>query len=170
MLGAFIGAAAVAAAIGRDLNDQSVSSVLLATGGGISGAALGILLATPLVPDYIPDNRALFIIGAMWIGAAEGFGTGVVGLSGRDALRRALPRPAFRSPAAPSSAISCGLASSAASPGLGLGLTAGALSSKHAPTYGRGWLIQSAAAGGAISGALLQVATKWKPYGSRLAE
>jgi len=49
---------------------------------------------------------------------------------------------------------------------LGLGLTASALSSKHAPTYGRGWLIQSAAAGGAISGALLQVATKWKPYGT----
>ncbi len=165
VLGAFIGAAAVAAAIGRDLDSQSVSSVLLATGGGISGAALGILLATPLVPDYIPDNRALFIIGGMWVGAAEGFGAGVVGYQ---------VATHFGGPSSPCIPEACrpdlgdqlraGFVGSIA--GLGLGLTASALSSKHAPTYGRGWLIQSAAAGGAISGALLQVATKWKPYGS----
>lgn len=164
VLGAFIGAAAVAAAIGRDLNDQSVSSVLLATGGGISGAALGILLATPLVPDYIPDNRALYIIGAMWIGAAEGFGTGLVGY--QVVSHEGTPN----SPLCPEPCradlgdqLRAGFVGSIA--GLGLGLTAGALSSKHAPTYGRGWLIQSAAAGGAISGALFQIAMKWQPYG-----
>ena len=164
VLGAFIGAAAVAAAIGRDLDSQSVSSVLLATGGGISGAALGVLLATPLVPDYIPDNRALFIIGAMWIGAAEGFGTGVVGYQIATHFGGASP-PCIPEPCRPDvgDQLRAGFVGSIA--GLGLGLTAGALSSKHAPTYGRGWLIQSAAAGGAISGALLQVATKWKPYG-----
>jgi len=165
VLGAFIGAAAVAAAIGRDLNDQSVSSVLLATGGGISGAALGVLLATPLVPDYIPDNRALFIIGAMWIGAAEGFGTAVVGYQVATHFGGGSP-PCLPEPCRPDlgDQLRAGFVGSIA--GLGLGLTAGALSSKHAPSYGRGWLIQSAAAGGAISGALLQIGTKWKPYGS----
>jgi hypothetical protein len=165
VLGAFIGAAAVAAAIGRDLNDQSVSSVLLATGGGISGAALGVLLATPLVPDYIPDNRALFIIGAMWIGAAEGFGTAVVGYQVATHFGGGSP-PCVPEPCRPDfgDQLRAGFVGSIA--GLGLGLTAGALSSKHAPSYGRGWLIQSAAAGGAISGALLQIGTKWKPYGS----
>ena len=165
VLGAFIGAAAVAAAIGRDLNGQSVSSVLLSTGGGISGAALGILLATPLVPDYIPDNRALFIIGAMWIGAAEGFGTGVVGYQVATRFGGG-SAPCLDSPCRPDlgDQLRAGFVGSIA--GLGLGLTAGALSSKHAPTYGRGWLIQSAAAGGAISGALLQIATKWNPYGT----
>ncbi|HTB58371.1 MAG TPA: hypothetical protein VLC06_10880 [Polyangia bacterium] len=165
VLGAFIGAAAVAAAIGRDLNDQSVSSVLLATGGGISGAALGILLATPLVPDYIPDNRALFIIGAMWIGAAEGFGTAVVGYQVATHFGGG-SSPCLPEPCRPDlgDQLRAGFVGSIG--GLGLGLTAGALSSKHAPTYGRGWLIQSAAAGGAISGALLQIGTKWKPYGT----
>jgi hypothetical protein len=164
VLGAFIGAAAVAAAIGRDLNDQSVSSVLLATGGGISGLALGVLLATPLVPDYIPDNRALYIIGAMWIGAAEGFGTGLVGYQVATHFGGWTP-PCTDYPCRPDvgDQLRAGFLGSIA--GLGLGLTAGALSSKHAPTYGRGWLIQSAAAGGAISGALLQIGMKWKPYG-----
>ena len=165
VLGAFIGAAAVTAAIGRDLNAQSVSTVLLATGGGISGAALGILLATPLVPDYIPDNRALFVIGGMWIGAAEGFGAAVVGYQMATHFGGPSP-PCLPEPcrADVGDQLRAGFVGSIA--GLGLGLTAGALSSKHAPTYGRGWLIQSAAAGGAISGALLQVATKWKPYGA----
>ncbi len=165
VLGAFIGAAAVAAAIGRDLSDQNVSSVLLATGGGISGAALGILLATPLVPDYIPDNRALFIIGGMWIGAAEGFGAGVVGYQIATHFGGPSP-PCIPEPCRPDvgDQLRAGFVGSIA--GLGLGLTASALSSKHAPTYGRGWLIQSAAAGGAISGALLQIGMKWKPYGA----
>ncbi len=164
VLGAFIGAAAVAVAIGRAIDNQSVSSVLLATGGGISGAALGVLLATPIVPDYIPDNRALFILGAMWIGAVEGFGTSVVGY--QLIAHEGGPAPPCLEPcrADPTDQLRVGFVGSLA--GLGLGITAGALSSKHAPTYGRGWLIQSAAAAGAISGVLLQVATQWKPYGS----
>ena len=47
------------------------------TGGGISGAIAGALIATPLV-RYIPDNRALYIMGDMWIGAVEGFTVGVI--------------------------------------------------------------------------------------------
>ncbi|HZL19918.1 MAG TPA: hypothetical protein VFG23_19440, partial [Polyangia bacterium] len=50
--------------------------------------------------------------------------------------------------------------------GLGLGLTSGALFAKHAPTYGRVTLIQSAALGGAVTGALVQVGLRWKPYGA----
>jgi hypothetical protein len=163
VLGGFLGGAAVAAAIGRNLDQANVSSVLLTTGGAISGAAAGILLATPLVPDYIPDNRALFIIGGMWIGALEGFGTALVGYQLVANAGSAEP-PCVPSPcrAALGDQLRAGLIGSVA--GLGLGLTASALSSKRAPTYGRGWLIQSAAAGGAISGALFQVALKWKPY------
>jgi hypothetical protein len=165
VMGGFIGAAAVAAAIGRALDQQNVSSVLLATGGGISGAALGALVATPLVPSYIPDNRALFIIGGMWIGAAEGFGASVVGY--QIATHEGTPTKACG--AEPCRAdlgdqLQIGFVGGLA--GLGIGLTASALTSKHAPSYGRGWLIQSAAAGGAISGALFQIATKWKPYGA----
>ena len=36
---------------------------LLVSGGGIAGAVAGALVATPLVPQYIPDNQALFILG-----------------------------------------------------------------------------------------------------------
>lgn len=164
VLGGLIGAAAVAAAIGKDLDQQNVSSVLLATGGGISGAALGALVSTPLVPSYIPDNRALFIIGGMWIGAAEGFTASVVGY--QIAVHGDTGTPPCSQPcrAAVGDQLQAGFVGGIA--GLGLGLTGSALSSKHAPTYGRGWLIQSAAAGGAISGALFQIALRWKPYGS----
>ena len=50
-------------------------------------------------------------------------------------------------------------------PGLAIGLTAGSLLAKKAPTYGRVTLIQSAALGGMVAGALTQVAVQWKPYG-----
>ena len=164
VLGGLIGAAAVAAAIGKDLDQQNVSSVLLATGGGISGAALGALVSTPLVPNYIPDNRALFIIGGMWIGAAEGFTASVTGYQIATQGGTGTP-PCSRPCRAPvGDQLQAGFVGGLA--GLGLGLTGSALSSKHAPTYGRGWLIQSAAAGGAISGALFQIALRWKPYGS----
>jgi hypothetical protein len=49
---------------------------------------------------------------------------------------------------------------------LTIGLTAGALTAKRAPNYGRVALIQSAALGGAIFGAAAQLAFKWKPYGT----
>ena len=45
----------------------------LALAGGIGGALLG----NRFVPSYIPDNRALFVIGGMWIGVAEGAMTGM---------------------------------------------------------------------------------------------
>ncbi len=51
-------------------------------------------------------------------------------------------------------------------PGLALGLTTGALTSAHAPSYGRVALIQSAAMGGAIMGGLAQLGARWHPYGS----
>ncbi|HSZ84333.1 MAG TPA: tetratricopeptide repeat protein, partial [Polyangia bacterium] len=56
VMGALVGAGAVAAAIGTDLQDPGVASVLLVGGGGISGAIAGALIAQPLV-RYIPDNR-----------------------------------------------------------------------------------------------------------------
>jgi PEGA domain len=165
LLGGLIAAGAVAAAIDKNLDGQNVQSVLLATGGFISGAAIGGLLATPLVPRYIPDNHALFIIGGMWIGAAEGFGIGVVG---RQILtREEAPTP----PCGPNpcrgplgAQLQVGFIGSLA--GLGLGLTGGALFAKRAPTFGRVTLIQSAALGGAVTGALAEVALRWKPYGA----
>jgi hypothetical protein len=165
LLGGLVGAVAVAAAINKNLDAQNVESVLLATGGFISGAAIGGLLATPLVPRYIPDNRALFIIGGMWIGAAEGFGVGVVGR--QIATLEEAPTP----PCGPNpcrgplgSQLQVGFVGSLT--GLGLGLTGGALFAKRAPTYGRVTLIQSAALGGAVTGALVQVGLRWKPYGA----
>ncbi len=50
-------------------------------------------------------------------------------------------------------------------PGLAIGLTSGSLLARKAPTYGRVTLIQSAALGGMVAGALMQVALQWKPYG-----
>jgi hypothetical protein len=50
-------------------------------------------------------------------------------------------------------------------PGWAVGITTGALLAKKAPTYGRVALLQSAALGGGILGAITQVALQWKPYG-----
>jgi hypothetical protein len=165
LLGALVGAGAVAAAIGKNLEERNVGSVLLATGGGVSGFVLGALVATPLVPEYIPDNRALFIIGAMWIGAVEGFGASVVGYQLVSRAQSATPPCAPEPCRAPlGDQLRVGFIGSLA--GLGLGLTTGALSAQHAPTYGRAALIQSTALGGALAGALFQVGAKWKPYGA----
>jgi hypothetical protein len=165
LLGGFVGAGAVAAAINRNLEGQNVESVLLATGGFISGAAIGGLLATPLVPRYIPDNRALFIIGGMWIGAAEGFGVGVVGRQ-IATLEEAPTPPCGPNPCRGPIGEQLRVGFVGSLTGLGLGLTSGALFAKHAPTYGRVMLIQSAALGGAVTGALVQVGLRWKPYGT----
>ena len=73
-IGTLVGAAAVAAAIGKDFEGQDVASVALVIGGGVAGAVAGTVIATPLVPQYIPDNQAFFALGATWIGAAEGMG------------------------------------------------------------------------------------------------
>ncbi len=165
LLGGFVGAGAVAAAINKNLQAQNVESVLLATGGFISGAAIGALLATPLVPKYIPDNRALFIIGGMWIGAAEGFGVGVVGRQIATLQEAAVP-PCGPDPCRGPIGEQLQVGFIGSLTGLGLGLTSGALFAKRAPTYGRVTLIQSAALGGAVTGALAQVGLQWKPYGT----
>jgi len=164
LLGGFIGAGAVAAAIGKDLDNQNVASVLLATGGGFTGAVVGGLLATPFVPRYIPDNRALFIIGGMWVGAAEGFGVGVVGRQ-IATYEESDPSPC-QTPCRGSVGNYLRVGFAGSLPGLALGLTTGALLAKRAPTYGRVTLIQSAALGGALTGALAQIALQWHPYGS----
>jgi hypothetical protein len=106
-----------------------------ATGAVVAGAALvggvaGALTSTAFLPDYIPDNRALFRIGASWIGAAEG----------------ATVASIFR-PTLASAAIGGAL-------GLGLGAAAGTVFDEKAPNYGRVAIIQSGAAVGLMAGAL----------------
>ncbi len=166
IIGAFIGAGGVAAGIGGAIDNPGVASVFLATGGGIAGGIAGALIATPLVPRYIPDNRALFILGTMWMGAAEGAATGIIWqqvktYNGQTVLPCPGPTPC-RGPIGDQ--LRAGFIGTL--PGLAVGLTAGALSSKRAPKYGRVALIQSAALGGAFTGALVQLAAQRKPYGS----
>jgi hypothetical protein len=154
IIGAFVGAGAVAAGIGKSWSDSNVGTVSLTTGGGFAGAVAGALVATRIVPRYIPDNRALFILGAMWIGGVEGATGGIVW---RKAISPADSRPPINEE------LSAAFVGSL--PGLALGLTTGALFAKKAPTYGRVSLIQSAALGGAAAGALVQIAAQWRPYG-----
>jgi hypothetical protein len=118
------------------------------------------------VPRYIPDNRALFIIGATWIGGAEGAVTGII-------VQQIATSRATKSELCPGAAPCRGPIGEqlragflGAIPGLALGLTTGALTSAQAPRYGRVALIQSAALGGAIMGALAQLGTQWHPYGA----
>lgn len=154
LIGGFVGAGAVAAAIGKDLDAPNVSSVLLTGGGGLAGAIVGALVATPLVPTYIPDNRALFILGGMWVGGAEGALSGFV----------------WRQAAGCVNASQCKIGEQllpgfvGSLPGLALGLSMGALWRNRAPNYGRVSLIQSAALSGAAVGGLVQLATQWKPF------
>jgi hypothetical protein len=167
IMGALVGGGAVAAAIGRRLDDATVSSFLLVSGGAVAGSIVGVLVATPLVPDYIPDNRAFFILGGMWIGAAEGAAAGVVWQqisTWRQPRQDPCPGPGpCRGPLGDQ--LRAGFFGSL--PGIAVGLTGGALlSRKHAPTYGRVALIQSGALFGGIVGALSQVATQWQPYGT----
>jgi hypothetical protein len=166
VIGAFIGAGAVAAAIGKPLQDPGVASVLLVTGGGLAGGIGGALIAGPLVPKYIPDNRALFILGSMWMGGAEGAGIGIVWqqtTTHRERVVSPCTGPGnCRTPVGVQ--LRAGFIGSL--PGLALGLTTGALTADHAPSYGRAALIQSAALGGFLGGALTQLALQWQPYGS----
>lgn len=167
LIGALVGAGAIAAAIGKDLDSQNVASIALITGGGIAGAVAGTVVGTPLIPQYIPDNQAFFILGSTWIGAAEGMGVGFV-------WQQVTTHNGMRTDNCPPGTETCRpqignqlrAAFVGSLPGLALGLTGGALASKKAPTYGRVMLIQSAAAGGIVAGALTQVTVKWKPYGS----
>jgi hypothetical protein len=161
-MGGLFGAAAVAAAIGKSLEDADVSALLLTGGGGLTGIVIGALAANALVPSYVPDNRALLIIGAMWIGAAEGAGVGL-------AWEQAVEKRDASNPDCPGCRPPLGERLRAAFfgslPGLAVGITSGALLSARAPTYGRVALIQSAALGGLLAGGLLAVAMQWHPYG-----
>ena len=140
---------------------------LLVGGGGVAGGVAGALVATPLVPKYIPDNRALFIIGGDVDRRRRGVGAGLVVQQLIDERQRTPCPPARdRARAAARSASHCAPGSSAASPASRSGSTTGALFAKRAPTYGRVALIQSAALGGALAGGLLQIATQWQPYGA----
>jgi hypothetical protein len=167
VVGGLVGAGAVAAAIGSHFDDQGVSSLLFTTGGAIAGGIAGALVATPLVPQYIPDNRALFILGGMWIGAAEGAGVGIVTKQIVTASgTRVDPCPG---PVAPcrgpiGDQLRAGFIGSL--PGITVGLTTSGLAGRFAPSYGRVAMIQSATLGGAMLGAVGQLAFQWKPYGT----
>jgi hypothetical protein len=113
--------------------DSSLPLAVPLFGAGMltGGLALGVLSSTtPLVPDYIRDNLALFRIGAMWVGDVEG-ATLAMGLSGNW---------------------------TATWLGGAAGLTAGAFAGwwldDKSPNYGRVALIQSAALLGAVAGAI----------------
>jgi hypothetical protein len=165
IMGGLVGASAVAASIGQTIDNRDVSSFLLVSGGAVAGGIVGALVATPLVPDYIPDNRAFLILGGMWIGAAEGAGAGIVWQQLSTFLGSTKPPCPGPCRGPFGDQLRAGFFGSL--PGLAVGLTGGALlARKHAPTYGRVALIQSAALLGAVSGAVTQVALRWKPYGS----
>jgi hypothetical protein len=165
VVGGLVGAGAIAAAIGSHFEDQGVSSLLFTTGGLAAGAIAGGLIATPLVPQYIPDNRALYILGGMWIGAAEGAEVGLVTKQIVTASRTGTTDPCGTPCRGPiGEQLRAGFIGSL--PGLTIGLTASGLSGRFAPSYGRNALIQSAAMGGFFMGAITQLATKWKPYGN----
>jgi len=166
LLGGLIGAGAVVAGIGDALESPNVASVLLVGGGAFSGVVAGALVGSALTPRYIPDNQALYILGGMWIGTAEGLMGGVVVrqvMTARGHVILPCPGP---DPCRGSVADQLRAGFVGALPGLTLGLTAGALTSHRAPTYGRVALIQSAALGGALLGGVAQLAVKWKPYGT----
>lgn len=166
LIGAFVGAGAVAASLNKSVAQANVSSVSLTIGGALAGLIAGGLVANDSVPAYIPDNRALFVIGTMWIGGVEGALGGTIlrefqAANGPSQAADGYPDlPRYRQPPDISRAAFVGSV-----PGLALGITAGAMLSHRAPTYGRVALIQSAAAGGALLGALSAVALQWSPFG-----
>jgi hypothetical protein len=109
----------------------SLSVPLFGAGMLAGGLGLGVLSSTtPLVPNYIRDNLALFRIGSMWIGDVEG------------------------------ATLAMGLSHSWTATWLGgaAGLTAGAFAGwwldDLSPNYGRVSLIQSSALLGAVAGAI----------------
>jgi tetratricopeptide (TPR) repeat protein len=134
--GVVAGTTAVAARLDKPNNPASGS---LVAAGGLVGGAVGVVLATAYVPDYIRDNVALFRIGAMSVGAIEGATIGAA----------AFPNE---------------MSFTAAWTGGVLGLGAGALASvwldDHAPNYGRVTIIESGAAIGALAGALTASAVR----------
>jgi hypothetical protein len=109
----------------------SLSVSLFGAGMLAGGLSLGVLSSTtPLVPNYIRDNLALFRIGSMWVGDVEG-ATLAMGLSHNW------------------TATWLGGAS-----GLIAGAFAGWWLDDLSPNYGRVSLIQSAALLGTVAGAI----------------
>src|SRR5262249_22383365 len=160
LIGGLVGAGAVVAGIGDSLESPNVASVLLVGGGAISGVVAGALVGSALAPRYIPDNQALYILGGRWIGTAEGLMGGVVTRQVMTARGEAVPPCSTPCRGSVSDQLRAGFVGTL--PGLTLGLTAGALTSKRAPNYGRVALIQSAALGGALFGGVAQLALKWR--------
>jgi hypothetical protein len=129
------GTTAVAARLDKPRKNTATGSLVAA--GGLVGGAAGFVLATAYAPDYIRDNVALFRIGAMSIGALEGAAIGAAAFPNKF-----------------TAAWTGGLL------GLGAGAVAGVLLDDHAPNYGRVTVIESAAAMGALSGALVFTAVR----------
>jgi hypothetical protein len=169
VMGGLIGAGAVVGTVYEAQENSkpgAVAAVSLSLGGALVGTIGGALLANRFVPSYMPDNRALFVIGGMWIGAAEGALTGIYV---RQVLTTATPTD--KTTVAPPQHLErpklsrqLKAAFGGSLPGIVVGTTAAALLSHHAPTYGRVALIQSAAVGGAVAGSLTAVALKWQVF------
>jgi hypothetical protein len=115
---------------------QTTASGTLVAAGGLVGGAAGLLFATAYVPDYIRDNVALFRIGAMSVGAAEGATIGAAATHKFNA------------------AWAGGMI------GLGAGAAAGIWLDGRAPNYGRVTVIESGAVMGAFAGALMSTAVQ----------
>jgi hypothetical protein len=158
IVGGLVGAGAVVAIIGPHLEDADVGSVLLLAGGGISGAVAGAILSARIVPQYLPDNRALFLVGSMWMGGAEGAAVGIV-VQRMISNNESVAAPC-ESPCRPPLGSQLRAGFLGAVPGLTLGTVAGLAMSDRVPTYGRAALIQSAAFGGALAGGLFQMALR----------
>ena len=172
-MGGLIGAGLVAGFVAAAEEDPhaalrgNVSSVSFTVGGALAGIVGGALIANGFVPSYVPDNRALFVIGGMWVGVAEGALTGVVvlqALNSKMPTAEATPSVPVAIPAhfqKPTLSSQLKAAFIGSLPGIVVGTTTGSLLTSHAPTYGRVALIQSAAVGGAVVGGLAAVALQW---------
>ncbi len=130
--GAILGGTGILARLNTRAGGESVTaSATVISFGALVGGAAGALGATAYTPEYIRDNLALFRIGTMWMGAVQG---ACIGLAINQRLTSAWA-------------------------GGALGLTAGAVAGRflddRAPNYGRVAIIQSAAAAGAVAGALV---------------
>ena len=159
ILGGLVGTGAVAASLGSNATNTEVSTAGLLIGGALAGTLTGGLIANRVVPAHIPDNRALFILGGMWVGALEGALTGMI-------IQQSQVEPAVEEGLGPFRKVPdlSRAAFVGSLPGLAVGVTAGSLLSRRAPTYGRVSLIQSAAAGGAVAGILGAAALEWNPF------
>ncbi len=139
-LGMAAGGSAVLTLTGDPSNPgRGAAGALVA--GTIVGGVAALVPAILIVPRYITDNRALFIIGGEWMGAAEGV---AVGLTFKNSMGAGLIG---------------GLA------GFATGTVTASVLKDRAPTYGRVALIQSGAIVGATAGALaipsLEIDRKW---------